>query len=224
MFSPKVLDRANTVEFRVTKDDLESFSDRPDGIDSSVISGCGTEYAQAFLDARSTTPAFSSENLAKLKPELHLFFDTLSDCGFEFGYRTVKESADLAYWHQRLCGSGWEFRHAMDAVILQKLLPRIHGSRRRVEPLLCALAALCYMDRKWSSDVVPPGLENASQIADMSERAAELDDNEHPLNASNYLGTGSMDLEGAEYPKSFQKIVRMLRSLANDGFTSFAEA
>ncbi len=35
----------------------------------------------------------------------------------------------------------WNWRLAMDAQILQKILPKLHGSKRKIGSLLAALAA-----------------------------------------------------------------------------------
>ena len=37
----------------------------------------------------------------------------------------------------------WQWQHCLDAQILQKILPKLHGSRRRLERILVALATYC---------------------------------------------------------------------------------
>jgi hypothetical protein len=38
--------------------------------------------------------------------------------------------------------SSWE--HALDLQVMQKVLPRLHGARRKLEPLLTALGQFCF--------------------------------------------------------------------------------
>jgi len=40
----------------------------------------------------------------------------------------------------------WSADEIMDAVIMQKLLPKVHGSRRKLEPVLKKLGGLCMND------------------------------------------------------------------------------
>ena len=49
MFSPKVLDRANVIEFRVSKDEMDAFLKAPVKPDLALIAGQGSAYAKAFV-------------------------------------------------------------------------------------------------------------------------------------------------------------------------------
>jgi 5-methylcytosine-specific restriction protein B len=100
----------------------------------------------------------------------------------------------------------------MDAVIVQKLLPKLHGSRTKLEGLLWALGYACGADwRKMS----------AAEFQDACLEAGEAQ------NESKYSPEAVHDaLKGAEarYPLSFDKILRMYRKLVRDQFVTFAEA
>ena len=48
MFSPKVLDRANTIEFRVTEDEMEYFLQNIEEIDMDELTGKGAGMAASF--------------------------------------------------------------------------------------------------------------------------------------------------------------------------------
>lgn len=50
MFSPKVLDRANTIEFRVDSSNLKTFFEKPMKIDLFLIESKGVEMAENFLE------------------------------------------------------------------------------------------------------------------------------------------------------------------------------
>ena len=49
MFSPKVLDRANVIEFRVSYEEMKSFLENPVKPDLDAIAGQGASYAKAFV-------------------------------------------------------------------------------------------------------------------------------------------------------------------------------
>jgi 5-methylcytosine-specific restriction protein B len=46
-------------------------------------------------------------------------------------------------FHATLTGAGWQFSAALDAQVYQKLLPKLHGSERRLGPVLKALGEFC---------------------------------------------------------------------------------
>lgn len=133
MFSPKVLDRANTFEFRVETDDLDENQQRPTKAepgDEALIRGF---LAIAREEATPTNKAFADhfKTLHKL----------LTKADWEFGHRTFYEANRFA---TLLAAAGEPDLHeALDAQLMQKILPRLHGNRRRLEPTLCALGRFC---------------------------------------------------------------------------------
>ena len=44
MFSPKVLDRANVIEFRAIADDIVAFLEAPSRVDMEVLAGKGAAF------------------------------------------------------------------------------------------------------------------------------------------------------------------------------------
>lgn len=139
LFSPKVLDRANTIEFRVRTGDLQQTYSKP----SPCRSG-PPDLAQGFsaiavddawhVDRREA----GAEVFSACMRKLHAILETDS---YEFGHRFFYEASRFAVM---LAAAGdADPEHAVDRQILQKILPRLHGSRRRLEPTLCALALEC---------------------------------------------------------------------------------
>ena len=58
----------------------------------------------------------------------------------EFGHRTLYEILRFCAFY---AATGDTDGHtALDLAMMQKVLPKVHGSRRRVEPVLTALAEL----------------------------------------------------------------------------------
>ena len=74
-----------------------------------------------------------------VKDDLMPFFKELEKVGAEFGYRTASEISRFV----KVCtdmGEGVIDRdEVIDAAIIQKLLPKLHGSRKKLETIIEAL-------------------------------------------------------------------------------------
>lgn len=145
MFSPKVLDRANVIEFRATAAQVGAFMDNPQRIRMDTLASQGASYGEAFVAAASgDAPQLPDEQCAaKLKERLVDAFNALAPIGAEFGFRTAFEISRFVAFHAVLTGPGWKFSDALDAQVYQKLMPKLHGSERRLGPVLKALEAFC---------------------------------------------------------------------------------
>ena len=143
MFSPKVLDRANVIEFRATADDIAAFLDAPAAVNMELLAGKGAAFGAAFVAEAAAEVQLKSETAAELKAQLAEVFAALAPIGAEFGFRTAYEITRFAYYHGKLAGADWQFSDALDAQVLQKLMPKLHGSQRRLEPVLKALEEFC---------------------------------------------------------------------------------
>ncbi len=154
MFSPKVLDRANVIEFRATAEQISAFLDDPQSIRIDALAHQGASYGAAFVAAAlgdapplAELPIEIHDNgaqcAADLKARLVEAFNALAPIGAEFGFRTAFEIARFVGFHATLTGPGWQFSDALDAQVLQKLLPKLHGSERRLGPVLKALENFC---------------------------------------------------------------------------------
>lgn len=213
MFSPKVLDRAHVLEFRAVREQMEALIREARRPDLALVDGLGSRFEAEFVK-RTLEPIPDLEQ-KRLRAELTLLFDVLAAENYEFGYRTAVEITEFVRAHRRLAGEAWRFEDSVDSEILQKMLPRVHGSQRQIEGVLRTLAAATFETRSWSSG---GDLLNAEQIREIASEAAKLTNREFdPLTAARYQGS-------ATYRRSFDKIRRMLRQLDRNGFTSFAEA
>jgi energy-coupling factor transporter ATP-binding protein EcfA2 len=214
-FSPKVLDRANTIEFRVGPQEIQNFlaSGNP-GPALAKIGGAGARFSTAFMQAVAA-PRLATDDDSKIQVELNLLFEILHGQGEEFGFRTAKEITRFFGAYKALWPSDETMYAALDAQVFQKLLPKLNGTRRHLEGLLCSLASYCSQPRIWS---VQGELENREDLRATAMRASKLTDASlHPL-------TPASSLTGGILPLSHLKIVRMLAKLDADGFASFAEA
>lgn len=148
MFSPKVLDRANVVEFRISADEMTDFFDNSKQVNLDDIAGSGAGMGQDLV-VKATEFA---KDKGDLQSELMPFFYKLQEAGVEFGYRTasevstfVKKCSDLV--HDTSSGTEKMTRdEIVDAAIMQKLLPKLHGSRNKIESIIKDIANLCLSD------------------------------------------------------------------------------
>lgn len=192
MFSPKVLDRANTIEFRVTQNEMKNFLNNIININMDTLTSKGAGMAKSFLDM-ATNKTFASLDVVAINTALVQFFGELKKLGAEFGYRSASEILRLI--HQlTVLDDKLTIDQKIDIAIVQKLLPKLHGSRRKLCPVLETLGSLCI-----SGDI--------KIVKDVFEKL------DFDYNAANVL-----------YPLSLEKIVRMYRGAIDNGFASFAEA
>ena len=83
----------------------------------------------------------------KLSDELDNFQKELKIGGFDFGFRVIDEILRFMYvsWIYEGKPKVWKnWMRYFDAQIKQKMLPKIHGSQRVIEPLLENLFKCCY--------------------------------------------------------------------------------
>ena len=192
MFSPKVLDRANVIEFRITEKEIKSFLEKPSTPDLSKLTKEGVSMAESFLSIAHSETIVKNDKLAK---ELVCFFKQLQPVGAEFGYRSASEIMQLVTKLKMLDNTITD-SSCLDIAIMQKLLPKLHGSRSKLVKILIALSGLC--------------LEGIT----LEECEKKFDD----YYKNNFVGLS------IKYPISFEKIIRMYKNVLANGFTSYAEA
>ncbi len=140
MFSPKVLDRANVVEFRVSSDQMRDFLANPTkSVGVKDIAGEGAHYAEAFVARAQLDATLDATVMAQLQQDLIELFEPLAEVGAEFGYRSAKEIARFVAIHRELSGANWNYKDALDAQVMQKLMPKLHGSARKLTGVLNTL-------------------------------------------------------------------------------------
>jgi len=144
MFSPKVLDRANVIEFRVVKEEMEHFLNLDCTLNLDALSGSGSSMSASFIDTALRSPDELSGK-SFVTNALLGFFEQLQTAGAEFGYRSAAEIVRFSAMINHI-QPDWGVDHIMDAAIVQKLLPKVHGSRRKLELVLKTLGGLCVTD------------------------------------------------------------------------------
>ena len=158
MFSPKVLDRANAIEFRVSEDNLTAFLENPQKPDTSKIEKQGIQMAKDFLTI-AKDKSLTNSDIKETNSILIQFFNELKKTGAEFGYRSAGEIHRLISVLSKI-DSSLSLNEKIDIAIMQKLLPKLHGSRRKLAPVLEALGSLCIE----SADVKKDYFENKGAI------------------------------------------------------------
>ena len=150
LFSPKVLDRAVTFELRTATEELELASGKPAPLSEAEPELLAGLLVVARDDDWHLAPRTSvvREAVATRLLALHR---TLALSGDEFGHRLYRESLRLAVMLHETGGADAD--RALDHIVLLKLLPRIHGARTRVEPVLLRLLAFA---QDPSDDFNPP--------------------------------------------------------------------
>ena len=135
MFSPKVLDRANVIEFKIAPDEMDKYLGKKVNINLKAGYSACADMAVDFVNKANSQVEKDEKN----KDVLLSFFKELKKVNAEFGYRTVNEIS--RYLH--FADGDLEDDSAIDTAILQKLLPKLHGSRKKLVPTLTALWDIC---------------------------------------------------------------------------------
>ena len=145
MFSPKVLDRANVIEFKISDEEMDSFLNKMSPIDRDSIL-----YKDAGMGASFVELAGKDELAGDgaIKETLSTFFRNLKSVNAEFGYRSATEIYRFVWQAQNNddCADDEKMKidEILDCAIVQKLLPKLHGSRKKLEPVLQALWKECF--------------------------------------------------------------------------------
>ena len=176
MFSSKVLDRANVIEFNDV-----NLVDYEDGGDTSgwlMLKDADDRNALLPLEVEVTFSSKADYSAAlKITPELHNYLDELLNIlrqyHLHFGYRVINEIAHyIRHAHELI--RDFNLEEAMDIQILQKILPKFHGTQGKLEEPLNRLFEFC-------------------------------------------------NAEDARFPRSAEKLERMIYNLKVQGYTSFIE-
>lgn len=140
----------------------------------------------------------TDKNLKPKADDLKLFFSELKKSGAEFGYRTASEIGRLIKMLELL---GEKDDNLLDIAIMQKLLPKLHGSRNKLTKVLPILGGFCLKNtEKIKEDYFDKFVSNT-----LTEAQLKADPN-------------------IKYYISFEKICRMYKNAVENGFASYAEA
>lgn len=209
MFSPKVLDRAFTMEFNSVSLNGD-FADDEDGLSLSKFDG------NLLLTAKPTLRDWKElSNLHKpIATAIEQLNLSLKRKNRHFGYRVANEIARfICLSDEQTDGSIQQVWTAFDHVVLQKVLPKLHGTQQELEDLLKLLFDFA-MDlegpewsgfrhdwHKWLPDI------GAGRLVFKQDSGEQEENPPKP----------------PRLPRTAFKLRRMLERLQERGFTSFIE-
>lgn len=211
MFSPKVLDRAFTIELNQV--DLEAFGDQPEVDTPGTLRLEGFPGALVFERAPGAEDwtAFAELEDGKPRRVVVALHRLLGGDQRHFGYRVANEIARFTLLASEESEENPEaVWAALDLAILQKVLPKFHGTQQELEATLERLFAFLVAARAGDGAQGAPG--------------ANVDGYELIEGVLRPRG-GDGDAPPAlpHLPRSAAKVWRMLRRLRQQGFTSFIE-
>lgn len=130
MFSPKVLDRAHVIEFKVEWDEIKAglASPPPPDLPRWTAAQTGNFLNIALNQGKTIEPG----DQAILEQALSELYDCLKGTRFNFAHRTARECLNYVAAGKDLSEAGLtstnETRMLVDTAILQKALPKLNGS------------------------------------------------------------------------------------------------
>lgn len=220
MFSPKVLDRAFTIEF--TEVDFAKYpavestgplDEELDALRQQLLNDFARGGQFAIIDKEAVS------QFAVRHPEYREHLRTLNTClqpyDLHFAYRVFDEiTAFLANADGSPVFDGFAgLDDAFDTAVLMKVLPKLHGPRRKLEKPLQALLAWALQpdnpDEGWTK--LKPRLDDETKKWTKWQESLEAEGLEPILKEL-----------GFAYRRTARKALRMLRSLYTTGFASFA--
>ena len=197
-FSPKVLDRANVIEFNVV--DLVG----------GAVSGSAFALKQGVIDIGRSKPAVLADYQSAdtvVRERLQELHGLLEPFNLHFGYRPANEMALYIANAKKYVGEA-SVEIAIDLQVLQKVLPKLHGSKQR---LLTPL---------WKLLLFSIGGIEAAKHPYREEDFQRIDTALGANTAVQIPGAGEVI---PKMPRSAKKLGRMLRVLREQGFVSFIE-
>jgi len=194
MFSPKVLDRSNVLEFRISGEAFSEFlTDTTLALEAIESAPEPLRKEFVMLAHRSRAGELDGFNdhakRTEIERAISQLFEIMEKEKQEFGFRTINEVLRYLSLDLELGGYGseWQWQDAFDAQIIQKILPKLYGSRRKLESLLSALHQFCLRGK--NTDKIEP--------------------------------SNSDSVEKPVFPLSYNKIAEMICTLRRDQFVSF---
>lgn len=146
MFSSKVLDRANTIEFNEVRLDTYFDQELTNNNPSTADDATRRQFIHdgSFIRLPKSVPELRTDpELAPYRQCLSELNALLSEYTMHFGYRVADEVL-LYLWHAKALGApDFDLNTAFDYQIYQKVLPKFHGSQAKLQKPLTDLIAFC---------------------------------------------------------------------------------
>ena len=223
MFSPKVLDRANVLEFKTEISYLDGKKQNHEFSNNEFLEKLvfkkedisNFNFKDKYQTKENDIRKMKVDDLKKilgtdnakiyddLNNEIKKFHIILKDSGFDFGYRTINEI--LRYmaisWIYEGKETEWDkkrWERYFDAQIKQKILPKLHGSERELKETLENLRTLCAY-----GSCIKYGEESEDDFLKSLREKQEI------------------SIEKSKYNESAKKLDKMLKVLEQQKYVSF---
>ncbi|WP_457635147.1 McrB family protein [Persephonella sp.] len=226
MFSPKVLDRAFTIEF-----DVGSFDDYLKFLNKAVENvDLADETKQQLKQDFVNNGEFSVINKNKIKEfstnnkdiveKLENINKVLRRYDLHFGYRVFDEIIMFLYNCQNSLLKFENLDEAFDLAIKMKILPKFHGTRQRLEKPIIEFLRILELNpeskEKQDNENKPSSI---NLINELPQKIQEV-----PIIYGKILkvSLGEREIKvKTPYPHTVQKLLQMLYKLKTQGFASF---
>ncbi|WP_243388023.1 hypothetical protein [Bacillus kexueae] len=216
MFSPKVLDRAHIIEletihplkfFREQSRQKYTLPDVGTVLNQFKFSIIYRKQEQHGINPLSNLKSVWQDELTyneakkQIEQLLSGVYNILKISNFDFGYRILKETIEYLYFsilYNNSCERWFEY---LDNILLQKILPKLHGNRRQIDDVLDLLIKFLNKEEFESPHVNIKVKEESTG---------------YPANIERDIIRNKLD-----FPKSIAKLQKMRSKLNSIGYTSF---
>lgn len=208
-FSPKVLDRAFTIE--LTEADFRNYSPQINPL-SSNGSKYDLNWQTKFNNLFTHDGAFAQIDKNKIGKfineiptfgeELQNLNESLQPYDLHFAYRVFDEIVSflVSAKENGFFGEPNGLDSAFDAAVLMKVLPKFHGSRSKLEAPLQKVLIWCLKDG--NEQLRQKILQGGNSLREMAEQFNEL-------------------RTSFRYPLTAKRVIRLLQALYTTGFAAF---
>ncbi|MEN3043811.1 MAG: hypothetical protein ABDH37_01140 [Candidatus Hydrothermales bacterium] len=221
MFSPKVLDRAFTIEFKEV--DFDKYKENLEKEEKESITEISKKIKDDFILNGKFLKAYPDKNRIKEAIEAFPYFENLKNLsqilepyGLHFAYRVIDE---IALFYKNAIEAKKESiisfendEEIIDLAILMKVLPKFHGNRAKLEePLLKVLYWCMEPETKEIKE------ENIKKIKEITEK-------NHVLGINEFLEKYEKQHKEKiqfKFPHTARKVLEMLYKLYTDGYASY---
>jgi hypothetical protein len=211
-FSPKVLDRAFTIE--LTDVDFSDYPPEPVEDDDHLDDESREALLRAFT-RNGRYPRIDKSEIGEVvashprfRDDLHNLNTSLKRYRMHFGYRVFDEI--MQFVHNAELNGLFSAEEAFDHAVLMKVLPKFSGSRAKLENALFELL-------HWSNrgGVMTPAERNAFEA-----RLISLVEERRSFDSMVISGSESV-ADDWRYPATGRRAALMMQDLYTDGFASF---
>jgi len=211
MFSPKVLDRSNVIEMNEVN--LESILKKSKYANNDNLKDdtyfFNIDVPPLIINLSNTAHIVEMESrFSDQFEDVFKINESLKNYNKHFGYRVFNEISN--YCLNAVKSGNAPISVATDIQILQKILPKLHGSTEQLFNPLMSILSLCLLN-------------------DTNNLSAKLDFNEgeyqtilSELKSKSSKNNGQL-VSMFKYPRSGKKVISMIKNLMYNGFTSFIE-